>query len=72
MAQLNVGHRKLITINITNTKAEFETWFWNKTANKTDLDIKEKRNSNHKKDLADNKSRTKKAVSSEVHKVGIK
>lgn len=60
------------TTNTTNTKDESRTWFGNESINKTDLNIEEESNGNCKNDLKDNKSRIEEAVSSEIHKVGIK
>lgn len=36
------------------------------------MDIKKEGNGNHRKDLKANKSRTKNAVNSEIHKIGVK
>lgn len=53
-------------------KNKSKTWFWTKSANKTDLDIKKKENGNHEIDLKGDESSTEKVVSSEVYKVKIK
>ena len=57
---------------IDNTDNESGTWFWNKSANKTDSDIEEEGNRNHENDLEGDESRTEEAASSELHKVEIK
>lgn len=72
LAQLRVDNCKLNTTNKTNTKGKFEAWFWNKSANETDLNTEKKGNNNHKKNFEDNKFRTEKPVSSEVYKIKIK
>lgn len=71
-AQLKVDNYKLSTTNITNTKSESGTWFWNKSTNETDLDTKKEKNGNHKKDLESDEFRVKEVVSSEIHKVETK
>ena len=78
MAQLKIDNRKLSIADISNidntdnTDNEAGTSFWNKGANETELDIKEKRNSNYENDLKKDKSRTEEAASSKIHKVEIK
>lgn len=81
MTQFGKNDRKLSTANTTNmdntdntnyTNNESGTWFWNKSANKTDLDTKEKKNSNYDNDLKRDISRTEEATSSEIYKVEIK
>lgn len=72
LAQLRVDDHKLSITNITYIKNKSKTWFWTKSANKTDLDIEGKRNSNHEIDLKGDESSTEKVVSSEVYKVKIK
>ena len=72
LAQLRVDDHKLSTADTADTKGESGTWFWNESANKTDLDTEKEGNDDHKMNLKGNESRTKEAVSSEVHKVEIK
>ena len=70
--QLRIDDRKLSTTNTDDTDNESGTWFWNKSANKTDSDIEEEGNRNHENDLEGDESRTEEAASSELHKVEIK
>lgn len=41
--------------NTDNTDNESGTWFWNESANKMDLNIEKKGNSNHENDLEGDK-----------------
>lgn len=66
--------RALHTTNTNKTDNrdnKFGTWFWNKSANKMDSDIKEK-NNNYENNLEEDKSKTEKTVSSEIYKIEIK
>lgn len=75
MTQLRINNRKLSIADKSNTNNidnKSKTWFWNESANETDLNTKEKRNSNHENDLESNKSKTEEAVNSKIHKVEVK
>ncbi len=71
--QLNCKLSNIIdTTNTTNIEDKSGTWFWNQSANKTDSNIEEEGNSNHKNNLEGNKFRIEEAVCSDVPKVEIK
>lgn len=78
LAQLKIDDCKLKTANTTNidnmdnTDNKSETWFWNDSTNKTDLNTEKKRNRNYENNLKGDESKTEKAVSSEIHKIEIK
>lgn len=78
LVQFKIDDRKLSTTNTTitgnmdNTNNKFKTQFWNESANKTDLDIKEKRNGNYEKNLEKDKSKIEKTASSKICKMKIK
>ena len=56
---LKIDENKLSTIDISNTEDESETWFWNKSANKSNLDIKKReKDDKNELDLEIDKSRT--------------
>ena len=75
LAQFNKDDCKLNTTDRTNTdntndtdntNNEFGTWFWDESADKTDLDIEEERNNNYENDLKRDKSKTEKIASFEI------
>lgn len=72
LAQLRVDDCGLSTANTTNMEKKSEIWFWNESANKTNLDIEEEKNGNHKNNLEGDEIRIEEVVSSEVYKVEIK
>lgn len=77
-----IEDNKLNTTGTSNTEGEFKIWFWNKSANKSNSDIKEEENKdkkekNENKEEKDNnqkkkKFKTQKTVNLDVPKIEIK
>ena len=72
-AQFRIDKDKLSTANTTDTEGESVTWFWSKSAYKTNSDTEEEGNSNLDEMNSEGvESRTERAISTEVQKVEIK
>lgn len=66
---------KLSTINISNTKNDFQTWFWNKSVNENNSDSKKEsnhENDRNNKNLKKKHSKTEKKTSSRILKQELK
>lgn len=55
-------------INTSNTKDDFQTWFGNKSANETNLDLKKESNNKNNKNLEKKHFKTERKACSEVLK----
>lgn len=65
------------TDNMVNINNESKTCFWNKSANKINLNIKKEKNDNYKNNFYKNnlkkdKSKTKVAINYKIYKLKIK
>lgn len=72
LAVLQINKNKLSTGDSSDMESEFGTWFWNKNANKIDMDSEKRKVSDiDKKDLEKEQSRIEQAVNPKVFKVEI-
>lgn len=51
LIQIKINNNRLSIVYISNIKKKLEIWFWYKSGNKTNLDIRKKRNNIIKSDL---------------------
>ena len=67
-----INDNTLSTMNTSNTEDDFQTWFWNKSANETDSDSKKESNDEDDKNLKEEHPKTEKEASPEVLKQELK